>query len=74
MTRPLPGEDTTAGLNTKLSAQYPRGCELGRVSGWGSLTFRDYKDKVCAAVGVGEVNGAELISSIYHHAIADSAY
>ncbi|KAG0136927.1 alcohol acetyltransferase [Tuber indicum] len=68
----LPGEDTTAELDTVLSEQHSRGFELGRVPGWRCLIFRDYEDEVGGGVAAGEGgNGGVWISFIYHHAIAD---
>ncbi|RPA98398.1 hypothetical protein L873DRAFT_1740684 [Choiromyces venosus 120613-1] len=68
----LPGEDTTAELDTVLSEQHSRGFELGRLPGWRCLIFRDHEDEARdAAAGVGGGNGGVWISLIYHHAIAD---
>lgn len=69
----LPGEDTTAELDTVLSEQHSRGFELGRVPAWRCLIFRDYEDEVgdVAAGVVGGGNRGVWISFIYHHAIAD---
>ncbi|PUU76033.1 alcohol acetyltransferase-domain-containing protein [Tuber borchii] len=69
----LPGEDTTAELDTVLSEQHSRGFELGRVPAWRCLIFRDYEDEVgdVAAGVAGGGNRGVWISFIYHHAIAD---
>ena len=69
----LPGEDTTAELDTVLSEQHSRGFELGRIPAWRCLIFRDYEDEV-GDIAVGGVRGGNRgvwISFIYHHALAD---
>ncbi|PWW73271.1 hypothetical protein C7212DRAFT_300064, partial [Tuber magnatum] len=67
----LPGEDTTAELDTVLSEQHSRGFELGRVPGWRCLILRDYEAEIGDVAAVGGGNGGVWISFVYHYAIAD---